>query len=122
MRLLRAGLLACLLAALLTAAVLGDYGRDRYVIRWFPGTGIAGKVDVWGPAPARVTIANQANNAIASAEVWQDGSFIAPLPPGRYWLEVPNDSRVVPVEVPTGQCVDVILDYRIPGIVLTIPG
>jgi hypothetical protein len=122
MRLLRIGLLALVLSALLTAAVIGGYGRDQQVIRWFPGTGIAGKLDMWGPAPAEVQIESQATGAVTSAEVWPDGTFIAPLPPGSYRLAVPHDGWTVDLRVPAGECVDVILDYRLPWTVLTVPG
>ena len=122
MRLLRVGILALLLATLLTAAVLGDYGRDQHVIRWFPGTGIAGKLDTWGGTPGQVQIENPTTGSLVSADVWPDGTFIAPLPPGTYRLQVPHDTRTVTIAVPAGECVDVILDYRIPGIVLTVPG
>lgn len=122
MRLLRVGFLAFFLSVLLTAAVIGGYGRDQQVIRWFPGTGIAGKLDVWGGAPGQVQIQNRSTGATASADVWPDGTFIARLPPGSYLLQVPNDRRTVTIVVPAGECVDVILDYRIPWTVLTVPG
>jgi hypothetical protein len=122
MRLLRIGLLALVLSALLTAAVIGGYGRDQDVIRWFPGTGVAAKLDVWGPAPAEVRIQSQATGAVTSVEVWPDGTFIAQLPPGAYRLALPNDGRTVEIHVPAGECVDVILDYRLPWTVLTVPG
>jgi hypothetical protein len=121
MRLLRLGFLAFLLSVLLTAAVIGGYGRDQQVIRWFPGTGIAGKLDVWGGAPGQVQIQNRTTGATASADVWPDGTFIAPLPPGSYLVRVPNDLRTVTIVVPAGECVDLILDYRVPWVVLTVP-
>ena len=46
MRLLRVGLLAVLVVGLLFVAVLRGYSDDQAVIQWFPGTGIAGKIDV----------------------------------------------------------------------------
>ncbi|HET7418812.1 MAG TPA: hypothetical protein VFL27_00355 [Candidatus Dormibacteraeota bacterium] len=121
MRLLRVGFLTLLLAVLLTAAVIGDYGRDRQVIRWFPGTGIAAKVDVWGATPTRVRIVSMDTGAVSYAGVWPDGTFIAPLPPGTYRLNVPSDSRTATLTVPAGECLDVILDFRVPGLVLTVP-
>lgn len=122
MRLLRISLLAFVLSALLTAAVVGGYGRDQQTIRWFPGTGIAGKLDGWGAAPGQVRLENATDGAVASADVWPDGSFVAPLPPGSYRVELPNDGRAVIVRVSAGECVDVILDYRLPWVVLTVPG
>lgn len=122
MKLLRIAALMAVLAVLLVAAVIGDYGREQQVIRWFPGTGIAGKLDMWGPAPSKVQIQSQATGVVTSADVWPDGSFIAPLPPGSYRLDVPRDGRTVDVHVSAGQCVDVILDYRLPWTVLLVPG
>jgi hypothetical protein len=53
--------------------------------------------------------------------VQDDGSFIAPLPPGRYDLEVPGDVRTVGLDVPDGECLDLVLDYRFPVLVLKVP-
>ena len=121
MKLLRVAVLTALVAVLLTAAVLGGYGQDRQVVRWFPGTGIAAKLDVWGATPTRVRIVSMDTGAVSYAEVWPDGTFIAPLPPGAYRVDLPADSRSATLAVPGGECLDVILDYRLPGLVLTIP-
>ena len=121
MKLFRIALLTSLVLLVATAAVFGDYGRERRTIRWFPGTGIAAKVDVWGAAPPHVRIANTETGAVTDADVWPDGTFIAPLPPGIYRLETPGDSRTITLTVPRGDCVDVIFDFRVPGLVLTIP-
>ena len=121
MKLFRIALLMSLGLLVATAAVFGDYGRERQTIRWFPGTGIAAKVEVWGAAPPHVRIANMETGAVTYAEVWRDGTFIAPLPPGTYRIDVPSDSRAVALTVPRGECLDVILDFRLPGLVLTIP-
>ena len=122
MRWLRLGMLAVLLSLLLTAAVVGGYSRDQQTIRWFPGTGIAGKLDVWGSQPGRVAIEDRSTATVSYVEVFADGSFVAQLPPATYRLWMPGDSRSVTIRVPAGECVDVVIDFRIPGVVLQIPG
>ena len=122
MRLLRIGLLAALTAGLLAVAVVHGYSEDQAVIRWFPGTGIAGKIDVAGAVPSSLVIEDQTSGYLRLADVAADGTFIARLAPGDYRLQVPDDSRSVRVSVPPGHCLDLVLDFRVPGIVLEIPG
>jgi hypothetical protein len=115
-------LLIGVLTTLLTVAVLIGYRNDQQVIRWFPGTGTAGKVDVFGAEPAYLSIEDDMTGAAATVGVQADGSFIAPLDPGTYRLRLADDSRSVTVVVPDGQCIDLVLDFRTPLIVLKIPG
>ena len=122
MKWLMIGVLAAVLSLLLTAAVLIGYHEDQNRIRWFPGTGIAGKVDVIGGQPAYLSIEDDMTGAKATVGVQADGSFIAPLEPGTYRLQLADDSRSITVAVPAGHCVDVVLDFRVPLIVLTVPG
>jgi len=122
MRLLVIGVLAAALSVLLTVAVLMGYQQDQRVIRWFDGTGIAGKVDVVGTQPDHLVVENQANRSRVDVAVLSDGTFIAPLEPGTYRLYVVHDSRYVTVVVPERDCVEVVLDLRIPGVVLRVPG
>ena len=122
MRWLRIGLLAVLMSMLLTAAVVGGYARDQATIRWFPGTGIAGKLDVWGSEPGEVAIESRQTATVTYVEVFPDGSFVAPLPPTTYRLWVPGDSRSVTIRVAAGECVEAVIDLRVPGLVLLIPG
>ncbi|HEY8634389.1 MAG TPA: hypothetical protein VIO34_05450, partial [Candidatus Dormibacteraeota bacterium] len=56
MRLLRIGLLAFLTVGLLAVAAMHGYSEDQSVIRWFPGTGIAGKIDVVSTLPSYLVI------------------------------------------------------------------
>jgi hypothetical protein len=119
-RLLVIGILAIALSVLLTVALLG-YRQDRYVIRWFPGTGIAAKVDTLGAPPSSVEIVDRHTGKERTAPVLRDGTFIAPLPPGRYDLRLPGDGRTVTLDVPSGDCVDLVLDYRFPLVVLKVP-
>lgn len=121
MRLLLVGVLAIVLAILLTVTLLVGYRHDQQVIRWFPGTGIAGKVDVLGGAPTHLSIANRATGREYTVRVLDDGTFVAPLPPGAYALQLPNDDRTVTLAVPTGECLDLVLDYRFPAAVLEVP-
>jgi hypothetical protein len=121
MKLFRIALLTSLVVLVTTAAVFGDYGRERQTIRWFPGTGIAARVDVWGAEPSHVRIVNVDTGAASDADVWPDGTFIAPLPPGTYRVDLPAKSQTATLVVPRGECLDVILDFRLPGVVLTIP-
>jgi len=121
MKLLAIGLLAAVLSVLLTVALLTGYHEDQQVVRWFPGTGIAGKVDVLGAAPTYLSIANRAGGQEYTVRVRDDGTFVAPLPPGTYDLQVPNDGRTVTLAVPNGECLDLVLDFRFPILVLKIP-
>jgi len=122
MRLLRIGLLVVLTAGLLAVAVVRGYSEDQAVIRWFPGTGIAGKIDVTGTMPSSLIIEDQSSGYLRLADVAADGTFIARLAPGDYRLQLPDDSRPIRVSVPPGHCLDLVLDLRVPGVVLEIPG
>ena len=122
MRLLRIGLLAVLTAGLLAVAVLRGYSEDQAVIRWFPGTGIAGQLDVTGTMPSSLIVEDQSSGVLRVADVAADGTFIARLAPGDYRLQLPDDSRPIRVSVPPGHCLDLVLDFRLPGVVLEIPG
>ena len=122
MRLLRVGLLVFLIAGLLVVAVLRGYSEDQAVIRWFPGTGIAGKIDVAQGWPSYIAIEDRVSGSVRLADVATDGTFIARLAPGDYRLYLPGDSRSTRVSVPSGHCLDVVLDFRLPGVVLEIPG
>lgn len=121
MKLLRIALLASILSALLTVAAIDGYRQDQRVIRWFPGTGIAGKLDVMGAAPTYVAIANRATGHEYTFRVLDDGTFVAPLPPGSYELQLPGDDRSVTLAVPNGECLDLVLDFRLPVVVLKVP-
>lgn len=122
MKLLRIGCLAVLTVGLLVVAVLRGYADDQAVIRWFPGTGIAGKIDVAQAMPSEVAIQDQASGPLRLADVAADGTFVARLAPGDYRLYLSGDSRSVRLSVPPGHCLDVVMDFRLPGVVLTIPG
>jgi hypothetical protein len=122
MRLLVIGLLAVLAAALLTIVLLVSYHQDQQIIRWFPGTGVAGKLDVVGEQPAYVVIEAERAGPANTYAVLSDGTFLAPLEPGHYRLAVAGDRRWVLINVPEGGCVEIVLDYRIPGLLLRIPG
>lgn len=122
MRLLLLGLLGALAAALLLVAVLSGYREDQRVIRFFAGTGVAGKIDVIGNPPPYVLIAGEKSKTAARVPVAADGTFVARLDPGAYRLQLPRDSRSAPVVVPNGECLDLVLDFRLPLIVLEIPG
>ena len=122
MKLLRIGCLAVLTVGLLVVAVLRSYSDDQAVIRWFPGTGIAGKIDVNQTLPAYVVLQDPASGSVRHADVAADGTFIARLAPGAYRLSYPGDSRSVGLSVPPDHCLDVVLDFRLPGVVLEIPG
>jgi len=122
MRLLVIGVLAAGLATLLMVAVLTGYQQDQRVIRWFEGTGIAGKLDVVGAQPDHLVVENQANRSRIDVAVLSDGTFIAPLEPGTYRVRAVHDSRSITVVVPKRDWVEVVLDLRIPGVVLTVPG
>ena len=121
MKLLVIGVLAVILSALLTVALLTGYQRDQQVIRWFPGTGIAAKLDVAGGIPAFVAITNARSGEEYTFRVLDDGIFVAPLPPGTYKVQLPNDDRTVTLAVPSGECLDLVLDFRFPVLVLKVP-
>ena len=121
MKLLRIGVLAAVLAALVTAALLTGYRQDQYRIRWFPGTGIAGKVDVLGNAPTYMSVTDRRTGHEYTVRVLDDGTFVAPLPPGMYDLRLPEDGRTVTLAVPDGECLDLVLDFRFPVVVLKVP-
>src|SRR5438067_439355 len=93
MKLRAVALLVATLTTLLTVAVLIGYRNDQQVIRWFPGTGIAGKLDVGGAQPAYLAIENESLGAAATVAVLADGAFIAPLDPGTYRLQPAGDAR-----------------------------
>jgi hypothetical protein len=120
MRLLVVGILAALVSALLVVTLFG-YRNDQRVVPMFPGTGIAGKLDTLGAPPAYVLIESRQTGKPYTAQVRDDGTFIAPLPPGLYNLEVPGDGRMISLDVPDGECLDLVLDYRFPGVVLKVP-
>ena len=122
MKLLVVGVLAVIISLLLTAAVVLGYEQDQRVIRWFDGTGIAGKVDIVGSQPDRLVVENMANQDRTDVAVLSDGTFIAPLASGTYRLRAANDSRSITVVVPERDCVELVLDLRIPGVVLRVPG
>ena len=121
MRLLVVGVLAAALSVLLTVTLLLGYRTDQQRVRWFPGTGVAGKVDVTGAPPAYVSVEDLATGKEYTEPVLGDGTFIAPLPPGRYDLRLPHDERTVKLTVPAGECLDLVLDYRFPFMVLKVP-
>jgi len=121
-KLLVVAVLAVILSLLLTAAVVLGYQQDQRVIRWFDGTGIAGKVDVVGSQPAYLVVENQETQSRVDVAVLSDGTFIAPLQPGKYRLHAANDTRSITVVVPARDCVELVLDMRIPGVVLEVPG
>jgi hypothetical protein len=116
------GVLAALAAALLTLAALQGYRQDQRTIRVFAGTGIAGKIDVIGKTPHYLLISNDWSPAPARVAVAADGTFVARLAPGAYRLQLPSDWRSAPVAVPDGECLDLVLDFRLPVVVLEIPG
>jgi len=122
MRFLLIGVLAAVIATLLTIALLVGYSHDQGVIRWFPGTGVAGKLDVMGAQPAYVVIEDERVGSAASYPVLSDGTFLAPLEPGPYRLAAAGDDRWVTIDVPEGGCVEIVLDYRFAGLLLRIPG
>lgn len=121
MRLLLIGILAAVLSVLLTVTLLVGYRHDQQVIRWFPGTGIAAKLDTLGSPPSYVTIDNRQTGKAYTEPVLDDGTFIAPLPPGLYEVRVPGDARTVTLTVPNGECLDLVMDFRFPLVVLKVP-
>lgn len=122
MKLLTIGVLAVVAVGLLTAAVLIGYRQDQQTIRVFAGTGIAGKIDVFGAPPDYVLIEGPDSLTKTRAAVASNGTFIARLDPGSYRLQLPHDSRRAAVVVPSGECLDLVLDFRLPWVVLEIPG
>lgn len=107
---------------LLVAAVLHGYRQDQQVIRVFAGTGVAGKVDVIGPAPPYVLVEDESSRFLERVSVAPDGTFVARLEPGAYRLQLSQDPRSIAVVVPRGECLDLVLDIRWPLVVLEIPG
>jgi hypothetical protein len=122
MRFLVIGLLAAIMAVLLTVTLLVGYEHDQAIIRWFPGTGVAGKLDITGAQPAFVVIEDERVASLATYPVLSDGTFLAPLEPGTYRMAAAGDDRWVAITVPEGGCVEIVLDYRFPGLLLRIPG
>lgn len=120
MRLLVIGVLAVVVSILLTVTLLG-YRHDQTVVRWFPGTGIAGKIDTIGASPSSIEIDNRTTGKEYPVPVDGVGTFIAPLPPGRYDVRFSGDGRTITLDVPAGECLDLVLDYRFPLIVLKVP-
>jgi hypothetical protein len=120
--LLRIALLTFLTVGLLAVAAMHGYSEDQSVIRWFPGTGIAGKIDVAEAMPSYLVIEDLSFRSVVRTTVSTDGTFVARLIPGGYQLQLPGDSRSVFVAVPPGHCLDLVLDFRVPGVVLEIPG
>jgi len=121
-RLLLLGFLVALATGLLTVAVLHGYREDQRIIHFFAGTGIAGKIDVIGKPPPYLLIGAVGSKTADRVEVAADGTFVARLDPGTYRLQLPGDSRSAPLLVPSGECLDVVLDFRLPVVVLKIPG
>ena len=121
MKLFLIGILALITTSLLTAALLTEYRAEQRVLMRFSGTGIAGKLDVVGAEPASLQIADDRDRETV-VSVDAGGTFIARLAPGAYRLRPYGEARVVTLWVTAGDCLDVILDYRLPGLVLRIPG
>jgi len=122
MKLLIISMLTAILAVLLTATVVLGYRNEQQTIYRFMGTGIAAKVDVWGNPPAYVLIDNAETGAMSRPPLSKGGSLVARLAPGTYILTMPGDSRSVTIDVPPGECTDLVLDFRLPAIVLEVPG
>jgi hypothetical protein len=121
MKLLVIGVLATVVSVLLTVTLLLGYRADQRIVHWFPGTGIAAKVDVIGAPPSHISIADRRTGDEYTFAILDDGTFIAPLRPGIYDLELPGDGRFLTLTVPAGDCLDLVLDYRFPFVVLTVP-
>ena len=115
------GLLGAVLAALFIAAVVHGYQVDQRTIRWFSGTGVAGKLDVLGPPPDYLLIQDDHANLVARTSVAGDGTFVARLRPGTYRFSMPDGSRSMVVVVQRGECIDLVLDFRLPMLVLEVP-
>lgn len=122
MKLLSISVLAVIVVGLLSAAVLIGYRQDQQVIYRFAGTGIAGKIDVFGTPPDYILIEGPDSQTITRAGVASNGTFVARLEPGSYRLQLPHDSRRSTVVVPPGECLDLVLDFRLPWVVLEVPG
>ncbi len=114
------GLLAAVLAALLSVAIVDGYHEDQRTIRWFAGTGVAGKLDVLGPLPAYMLVEDGNGHLLERTPVAADGTFVVRLEPGTYRLALP-EGRFVTIVVPRGECVDLVLDFRLPFLVLEVP-
>lgn len=121
-KLLTVGLLAVLTVCLLSAALLIGYRQDQQVIYRFAGTGIAGKIDVFGTTPDYLFVDGADLRTVTRVPVASNGTFVARLEPGSYRLQLPHDSRLASVVVPSGECLDLVLEFRLPGLVLEIPG
>ena len=121
MKLLVIGVLAAVVSVLLTVTLLVGYHSDQRIVPMFPGTGIAGKLDTLGGPPSAVEIENSQSGKGYAFSVRDDGTFIAPLPPGRYEVRLPGDGRTATLDVPSGECLDLVLDYRFPLVVLEVP-
>ena len=122
MRLLAIALLTFALVLLVAVALVLGYRQDQGVVRWFPGSGISAKLDVIGVMPDYVRIENEPSGQTQKIAVLSDGTFIAQLDPGDYRLALSGDRRSITLRVPENECVELVLDYRFPGIVLVIPG
>jgi hypothetical protein len=122
LKLLVIGVLTVLAVGLLVVAVAHGYSQDQAAIRWFPGTGIAGKVDVAGRMAAYVLIEDGESRPLARAPLASDGTFVIRLDPGPYRLQLPRDARSASVTVHGGHCLDLVFDFRLPLVVMEIPG
>jgi hypothetical protein len=114
--------LATAVLLLLGATLVHGYRIDQSRIRMFEGTGIAGKVDVVGPMPHYLSVEGLASKSVKLVAVNADGSFVARLGPGRYRFRLPGRTASATVEVSGGRCTDLILDFRLPSLVLVVPG
>lgn len=122
MKALVIGVLAAILSILMTATVVLGYRNEQQTIYRFMGTGIAAKVDVWGNPPAYVLIEKAGTGVESRTPLSKNGSLVARLLPGTYTLSLPGDSRSVTIDVPDGECTDLVLDFRLPVVVLEVPG
>jgi hypothetical protein len=122
LKLLVLGVLAVLAVGLLVVAVARGYSQDQRAIRWFPGTGIAGKIDVGGRMPPYLIVEDAESRPLARTALASDGTFVVRLDPGAYRLQLPQDTRSASVAVPGGHCLDLVLDFRLPLVVMEIPG
>ena len=121
MRLLTIALLTLALVVLLAVTLVLGYRQDQGVVRWFPGSGISAKLDVGGLMPGYVRIQNESTKETQRVAVLSDGTFIAQLDPGDYRLAPAGDGRTIRFHVADNGCVELVLDYRFPGVVLEIP-
>jgi hypothetical protein len=122
LKLLVLGVLTVLALGLLVVAVAHGYSQDQGAIRWFPGTGIAGKIDVGGRMPSYLLIEDTRSRALARTPLASDGTFVIRLDPGAYRLQLPQDTRSATVTVPARHCLDLVFDFRLPLVVMEIPG